>query len=245
VQNELTAERRDQSHWMLHLDTEDKNGHKETYEVIETKRGDLKQPILIDGHELTAEQRQASGRQLGRELRDLQKAHKEENQDFGQSQQMLSMLPNAFIFNYGEKRGDLVQLDFKPNPQYRPHSHEAEVFHAMQGSVWIDTQQSRLAEISGRLIERVEFAGGLLGHLDRGGTFDVKQQEVAAGYWELTRLDVEMQGKVLFFKTISVYQKHSRSEFKRVPDDLTIAQAAEMLKKQGASQQVSRITAPR
>jgi hypothetical protein len=37
----------------------------------------------------------------------------------------------------------------------------------------------------------------------------------------LTLLQVEMNGKALFFKTITVRQKISRSEFKRVPDDLT------------------------
>jgi hypothetical protein len=41
-----------------------------------------------------------------------------------------------------------------------------------------------------------------------------------------------MRGKALFFKTIGVQQSYTRSEFKKVPDDLTIARAAEMLQKQ-------------
>jgi hypothetical protein len=45
-----------------------------------------------------------------------------------------------------------------------------------------------------------------------------------------------MRGKALFFKTIAVHQKYSRSEFKRVPNDLTVAQATENLKKQSAAQ---------
>lgn len=64
---------------------------------------------------------------------------------------------------------------------------------------------------------------------------EVKQAEVAPGYWELTLLNVQMKGKALFFKTISVQQKYSRSSFKRVPDDLTIAQAAEILRTQVGS----------
>jgi hypothetical protein len=63
----------------------------------------------------------------------------------------------------------------------------------------------------------------------------VKQEPVAPGYWELTVLNVQMRGKALFFKTIAVKQKYSRSEFRRVPDDLTITQAAEVLKKQAGS----------
>ncbi|MGA7631388.1 MAG: hypothetical protein WCB11_11505, partial [Terriglobales bacterium] len=36
----------------------------------------------------------------------------------------------------------------------------------------------------------------------------------------------------LFFKTISVQQDEARSNFRQVPDDLTLAQAAEELQKQ-------------
>jgi Tfp pilus assembly PilM family ATPase len=90
------------------------------------------------------------------------------------------------------------------------------------------------------LIDEVRFGGGLLGHLNKGGTFDVKQTMVSPGYWELTVLNVQMNGKALFFKTISVKEKYFRTEFKRVPDDLTVAEAAEMLRKEVASQRTNR-----
>ena len=89
-----------------------------------------------------------------------------------------------------------------------------------------------MAEITGHLIHEVKFGGGLLGHLDPGGDFDVKQTEVAPGLWELTVLDVHMKGKVLFFKTIGVQQQYSRGDFKRMPDDLTPAKAAQILSKE-------------
>jgi hypothetical protein len=41
-----------------------------------------------------------------------------------------------------------------------------------------------------------------------------------------------MKGKALFFKTISVQQDYSRSDFNQMPDDLTLAQAANALDKQ-------------
>ena len=40
---------------------------------------------------------------------------------------------------------------------------------------------------------------GWLGHLDKGGTLLVTQQDLGSGHWELTMLDVEMNGKALFF----------------------------------------------
>ena len=48
----------------------------------------------------------------------------------------------------------------------------------------------------------------------------------------MTVLDVDMKGKVLLFKTISVQQTENHSDFHRVPDDLTLAQAADILNKQ-------------
>ena len=148
---------------------------------------------------------------------------------------MLKMLPEAFLYSYGERRGDRVQLNFKPNPRFRTHSFEEEVFHAMDGSLWVDEKQNRLAEVSGHLTNGVKFLGGLLGHLDKGGSFDVKQEPVAPGYWELTVLDVHMTGRALFFKTISEQQQFYRKEFKRVPDNLSLTQADEMLRKEVAS----------
>ena len=72
---------------------------------------------------------------------------------------------------------------------------------------------------------------------DQGGTFQVKQTETAPGYWELTLLKVQMKGKALFFKTIGVQQNYTRSDFRQVPDDLTVAKGAEILEKQvGASE---------
>jgi hypothetical protein len=62
-------------------------------------------------------------------------------------------------------------------PHFKPPGREAQVFNAMQGNLWLDTKQSRLAGISGRLTREVKFAGGFLGHLDPGSTFEVKQAE--------------------------------------------------------------------
>jgi hypothetical protein len=43
-------------------------------------------------------------------------------------------------------------------------------------------------------------------------------------------MNINMRGKALFFKTIDVRQNETRTSFQRVPDDLTLAQAAERLK---------------
>jgi hypothetical protein len=232
--NELKAEQQDQSHWSFRLEIQNANGQKELDEVVETKNGDLKRPLLINGRELTAQQKQKSERETNQQVHNpsaLRKSLNDKNEDAARSQRLLKMLPDAFHFKYGERRGDLVQLNFSPNPNFHPPTREAEVFHAMEGSLWVSTKQSRVEEISGHLIREVKFGGGFLGHLNKGGTFDVKQAEIAPGYWELTSLRVQMKGKVLFFKTIGVQQSYSRSDFEQVPDNLTLAQAADILRK--------------
>jgi hypothetical protein len=81
-------------------------------------------------------------------------------------------------------------------------------------------------------MNEVKFAGGLLGHLEKGGQFSVKRTEIAPGQWEVTEMAVNMRGKARLFKTISVQQKELHRNFDRVPDDLTISDAAAILLKQ-------------
>jgi hypothetical protein len=99
----------------------------------------------------------------------------------------------------------------------------------MAGEMWVDTKQQRFVSISGQLMNEVKFAGGLLGHLEKGGQFAVKRTEVAPAHWEVTEMAVNMRGKALLFKTISVKQKEVHQNFERVPDDLNISDAAALL----------------
>lgn len=240
VANELKAESQDNSHWLYRLRTEKPNAPEEVEEVIQTKDGEIKRPLLINGKQPTDEQQRRGDAQLQDLLHHPEKLHKSQRdarEDEERSARLLQMLPQAFLFQYGERQGDVVQLNFKPNPRFIPPSREAKVFHAMEGSIRLDVKENRLAEISGHLTHEVKFGGGVLGHLDKGGQFYVKQERVAPGFWELTALNVEMNGKALFFKTISVRQKYFRSDFRKVSDDLTVAQGIRILREQPGPEQ--------
>jgi hypothetical protein len=230
----LQAEKNDRSHWMLRLETR-KSGKTEVREVVETKDGDLDWLISVNGKPLPEDQRSERQRGLQRLISnpaELKRSQREKYEDQVRSQRLLKMLPDALDFEYGEQREELVELKFKANPHLRPPSHEAAVVHAMEGVLWINGRQKRLVEISGHLTRPVKFGGGLLGHLDAGGHFYVKQEEVQPGYWELAALDVDMKGKALFFKTIGVQEEIKRSIFRRLRDDLTAAQGANLLYQQ-------------
>jgi hypothetical protein len=84
-------------------------------------------------------------------------------------------------------------------------------------------------EIDGQLTSEVKFGGGILGHLDKGGTFIVNQKDVGGGHWELTRLFINMNGKALFFKTIDVHHDEQDVDFQPVRGDITLREAAELL----------------
>jgi hypothetical protein len=234
--NELRMENEDHSHWIFRLQTHKPGTATEVDDVVETENGDLKRPILINGRQIGAAEANKRMRQLAHNRDKLRKSLHDKSEDATRSQRLLKIFSDAFTFELGRQEGELLELNFSPNPRFKPPSHEAQVFHAMKGSLWIDTKQSRLEEIDGRLMHEVKFGGGLLGHLDPGGTFDVKQAEVAPGYWELTLLNVHMMGRALFFKTIAVQQNYQRSNFKPVPDNLTLVQGAEMLQKQSKTE---------
>ena len=68
--------------------------------------------------------------------------------------------------------------------------------------------------------------------MDKGGKCEVRQAEVAPGQWEMTVLGVDMKGKALLFKTVGMKETESHSDFHRVPDGLTLAEAREILNRQ-------------
>ena len=234
VTNELKAQDEDHSHWMYRMEVEDRE-KREVREIIETQYGDLSRLLYVNGRPLSEEEQRKEDQRiemLASNLGEHRKQQQARNEDGDEARRLLKMLPDALLFTYQERRGNLVKLSFKPSPDFKPPSREAHVFHEMEGEAWFDTAQNRLVQITGHLTHEVRFAGGLLGHLDRDGRFEVRQAEVAPGHWEVTTLNVDMKGRVLFFKTIGVRQKECRTDFRRVPDNLTLAQAADILRRQ-------------
>lgn len=233
VRNELNPLGVSEIRWKYLL-VKEVDGKQETREVVETKSGSLDRLIAIADRPLSASQQRDETERILRlshnseEQRKLEQIRKK---DAEQCNAFFQMVPEAFLFEYAGKNGNVVKLNFKPNPDFRPPSREGKVLHEMTGEVWVDAKQQRLVSINGRLINEVKFVGGLLGHLEKGGQFAVKRTEVAPAHWEVTEMTVNMQGKALLFKTISVQQRELHRNLERVPDDLTIADAAAILLK--------------
>jgi hypothetical protein len=231
VTNELRVQAEEQNHWMYRLEKVEA-GRKQVQNILETNNGSLSQLLSIDGHPLDARQRRKENQRIQQlvshpdEQRKLQQASKKKAE---QGARLFRMLPEVFAFSYATAHGDLVTLNFTPNLTFQPPSLEARVFHAMEGEMTVDIKQERLVELKGHLAEDVKFGFGVLGHMDTGSTFEVGQTEVVPGHWEMTALHVDMKGKALLFKTIGLQVTENHSDFHRVPDDLTLKEAADIL----------------
>jgi hypothetical protein len=233
VTHELKSQDEDHVHWMYRLEKSESD-KKQVQEIVQTRYGSLSRLVSIDGRPLDTKQRQRENQRIQKLVShpdEQRKLQQERNKKAEPETRLFKILPDAFVFNYAGREGELTKLTFKPNPNFQPPSLEARVFHDMEGEMKIDIKQERLAGIAGHLMQDVKFGGGLLGHLDKGGKFEVRQAEVAADLWEMIDMRVDMKGKVLFFKTITVQETEHRSDFYRVPDDLTLAEAAAMLNK--------------
>lgn len=234
IYNELHPPATSEVHWKYRLEKE-VDGRQETREVVETRSGSLDRLLLIAGKPLTDAQASQEASRIWRfshSATEQQKAEQSRRKDAEQCDALMKMIPDAFVFEYAAQNGNLAKITFKPNPSFRPPSREGKVLQQMAGEMWVDTRMKRLASISGQLINEVKFGAGLLGHLEKGGQFIVKRAELAPGDWETTEMVVDMRGKALLFKSISVQQKERHSNFESLPVDITLADAANLLLKQ-------------
>lgn len=231
VKNELNADATDHSHWRYRIHREDDKGSQDR-DVIETKDGQLARTLLINGRPLTPQDRandDARMKKLVQDASDRAKREKRLKDDSDRVEQMFKAIPDAFIFKYDGEENGQIRLTFFPNPHYEAPNRELQVFKALSGKMWIDRAAGRLARMDGTLFEDVTFGWGLLGRLNKGGTFSVIQRRVGDDHWEVVSLDVKMSGHAIIFKTINVKQMQRLTDFHRVSNDLTIAQAYQML----------------
>jgi hypothetical protein len=241
VKHELDAANNDRTLWRHRFHREDERNNYDR-DVIETKDGQIARTLLLYGQPLTAEQHVQDEERMKKLVEDPAERAKREKRakaDADKATQMFKSIPDAFVFRYDNPKSDdpkqsrpengLLCLSFSPNPHYDPPSIELKVFRSLSGKLWIDRAAGRLARIDGELFEDVTFGWGILGRLNKGGTFAVVQKDVGGNHWEIIAVDVNMTGKAVLFKTITKKQKERFTDFHRMPDDLNISQAYRML----------------
>lgn len=231
VQSELVASDNDHSHW-LYFESDQQPAKRVKQWVAQATSVSLNRVVELNGQALTAsEQRQAMSAFI-HDPRAQNKQRKSGQHDDEQAEELLKMLPDAFLWTNLGEQGNNLHMHFKPNPQFRPPDLEARVFAAMEGDMLIDRDQQRIVSLSGHLIHDVKIAYGLLGDLEAGGTFDVERRELAPTLWAITETHVHIQGHALIFKTISEQEDDVKSHFEQIAASTSLEQAQNELLRQ-------------
>jgi hypothetical protein len=228
VQTELAASSDDHTHWLyLEIDSEPKKTVKQW--VAEAHPATVKRVVERNGQALSEAQQRQEMESLMRDTRAQAKQRKSDQQDDEQATELLRILPGAFVWMIqGQNERDTI-LHFKPNPQFNPPDLESRVFAAMEGDMTVNIEHHRIVSLKGRLIRDVRILGGLFGYLEAGGTFDVERREIGNNLWQITETHIHILGHILIFKSISEEEDDVKTNFKQLPSDISMQQAAALL----------------
>src|ERR1700759_3808575 len=206
-------------------------------EIIETKDGDVARLIERNGKPLPPEEEKAEVDRLNDLLAhpEIQEhRHKKEQEDSARGDEMVRMLPDAFLFTLEGTvqgpSGPCYRLSFKPNPAFQPPDREGEVYHGMVGELWVDQNQQRLVKIDAHLIQDVNFGWGVLGKLYKGGSILVENADVGLHHWETVHMKLELTGKLLMMKSVNYSTTEDYSDFQIQPQELSYQEAIHLLK---------------
>jgi hypothetical protein len=210
------------------------NGHLWTEKVVETTVGKLRMLIAEDGKPLTQERIAAEKARLGEIAANPDKFNREElgrKGDEDKAKAMFNLLPKAFLFYNERPDGGFVKIDFKPNPSYHPQSMEEKILHEVIGSMLVDRKDARLHLLEGHLPQDVNIGLGFLATIHAGSKFSTTRNLVPGKEWKTATIDTNINGRALFFKSISQNEHAEHSDFEQVSMNVTLAQALELLEK--------------
>ena len=228
VNTELTASRDDHTHWLF-FEISSEPGKSVRKWVAQARPATIQRVIERNGQALTEAQQRQETEAFMHDPRAQAKQRKSGEHDDQEAEELLHILPDAFIWTIQGEKGADTLLHFKPNPLFDPPNLEARVFAAMEGDMTVNTEQHRIVSLKGRLTRDVKILGGLIGYLQAGGTFDVERREIGEKLWQITETHVHIQGHILIFKTISEEEDDVKTHFKQLPSDISMQHAEAVL----------------
>jgi hypothetical protein len=201
--------------------------------VVETSDGSMQRLISEDGKPLSNSQKTAEDKRiiyLEKHPGEFRRKAQRRRDDEARMPDLLREIPNVFLFTTVSSEGDYTRIAFHPNPSFQEESYQDRVVHAMSGLLLIHTADMRLCELDAHLEHRVEFGYGILGELSDKTHFFLARGEVSPGQWTTTKLRVHLDGSILLLKSISRDVDSSRYGFKPIAHDLTVAEAAAIVR---------------
>ncbi len=208
-------------------------GHLWTERVVETPHGRVRFLTAEDGKPLPPERVEQERQRLANDVAHpeaFEQREKAQKDDESRARQMMDLLPKGFFLeNLKEQNGDW-RMDFRPDPSYSPSGLEERVLHGMSGWLLVEQRQMRLHHVEGRLPSDLSIGFGFLS-VKAGSHFETTKAKYE-GQWRTVRVVSDIRGKAILFKSISKNTDVARGEFRRVPNDLTVAQAVAMAERQ-------------
>jgi hypothetical protein len=245
VENEINS---NNAAKFMFREREENSRGSQTKLIVQTREMAAGMLVAINDKPLSEQERQKEQERLDELVRDpqeLKKKQKADKEDTERTDRIVKALPDAFLYEpdgvetgtneVGNAGDELVRLKFRPNPAYEAPTHTEQVLTGMAGYMLIDKSKRRIAKIDGTLEKEVGFGWGILGRLNKGGRFVVQQGTMGTGAWQVTRMDLDLTGKILFFKKLTVKSTQTFTDFHEAPPNLTFAQGVELLKKQAES----------
>ncbi|HMF53214.1 MAG TPA: hypothetical protein VK593_02615, partial [Edaphobacter sp.] len=177
VQIELAADHDDHSRWIYRSAIRRSDGEF-LYQVVDTDHGSVKKKIRQNGQPLSPADLEKENQRIDSFVRDPSqqaKQRKDGEQDDKRAEELLRILPDAFLWTLKTDASNATTLSFVPNPAFDPPTMESRVFAAMAGEIVVSKPEHRIQRISGKLIHDVKFGYGLLGKMEQGGTFNVER----------------------------------------------------------------------
>jgi hypothetical protein len=225
VSTELEADQNDHSNW-IYLE-EDKKPKVDVLQLVATtQKGDVQRILEKDGEKFPESRQRDQIEFFLHDTRAQNKQVSETNHDLRQIDDLLKLLPSAFLWTQTDSTGTTTSFRFQPDPKFRPPTREARVFSNMTGDLTVDNQQHRIRSMTGHLTRDVTFGGGILGRLKADSSFSLSQEQVGPSLWQLTAIHVHLVGNALLFKSVSLQQDDERSKFRFEPSTMTLDQAA-------------------
>lgn len=207
-------------------------GHLWTERVVETEKGKVRLLLAEDGKPLS------EGRQAAEKARladivahpdAFQKREQAMKNDEQHAEEMLALLHKAFLFDEPRTEGSDLRIGFRPDPAYQPKTMEEKVLHSMSGAVLVDERTKQLHRIEGKVPADVSLGYGLLGTIHAGSSFSTEHEMEQGGEWKDALVNTAIEGKAMLFKEIGRNEHVVHSEFKRMSDNISVADAVALL----------------
>jgi hypothetical protein len=243
--DELAATKAD-DHYEYRFEERTAHG-SETREVLESQNWSIDHLVLKNGRPLTTGEQQREKQRLQTLFSNptrFEAFQKEQSANKEYLRTIIAAFPRAFSCQYdagGYISNGLIRVKFHPNPGFVGHSWQLRPLQGMEGTLLIDADNARLVRIEGRFFRDVDFGGGILGRIERGGSFEFEQKPVGNDHWAITTVVLHFNKRVFLIKT-RVDSVTKVSGFQCLPKDMTLQQGLQQFLKQTQTTMASQDT---